>query len=155
SAKIKMDGTAKGLTADSDFNGNLSIVDLNLTGEMLNRLGAMCQKLNIEYSPRGLLDLTCHLERISGKSYRHVDIRLKDIAGEFWKFRYPVEHVSGQLVQEFDTRRSPAIDRVTMNLVGWGGSQKVYIKGEVNGDGPDAAVAVRIWGDNFPLDAKM
>jgi hypothetical protein len=155
SAKINMDGTAKGLTADSDFNGNLSIVDLNVTKEMLNRMGAKFQKINIEYSPHGLVDLTCHLERTSGKWHRHADVRLKDIAGEFSKFRYPVEHVSGQLIQEFDTLRSPAIDRVTMNLVGWGGSQKVYIKGEVNGDGPDAAVAVRIWGDNFPLDAKM
>ena len=154
-AKVKLDGTARSLAADSDFNGNLTVLDLNVTPEMLNQLGVKYQKLNIEYSPRGLLDLTCHLERTSGKWYRHADIRLKDIAGEYWRFRYPVEHLSGQLIQEFDSRRSPAIDRLTMNLVGWASSQKVYIKGEVNGDGRDAAVAVRIWGDNFPLDAKM
>jgi hypothetical protein len=155
SAQIKMDGIAKGLTADADFNGNLTVLDLNLTPEMLSCLGDKFQKLNVEYAPRGLLDLTCHLEKTCGKWYRHADVRLKDMAGEYWKFRYPIEHLSGQLIQEFDTRGSPAIDTLNINLVGWGGAQKVYIKGEVNGDGPDSAVAVRIWGDNFPLDAKL
>jgi hypothetical protein len=155
SARIRMDGTAKGLSADSDFSGNLTVLDLNLTPDMLNRLGAKYQKLNIEYSPTGLLDLTCHMERTSGKWYRHADVHLKDVGGEYWKFRYPVEHVSGQVVQDFDIRRRPAIDTLSLNLVGWAGGQKVYIKGEVNGDGPDSAVAVRIWGDNIPLDAKL
>src|SRR5205823_12503809 len=103
----------------------------------------------------GLLDLTCHIERTSGEWYRHADVGLKDIAGEYWKFRYRVDHVSGRLIQDFDTRRSPAIDTLNLNLVGWAGGQKVYIKGEVNGDGRDSAVAVRIWGDNFPLDEKL
>ncbi len=155
SARIKMDGAAKGFTADSDFLANVTIENLNLTPEMLDRLPAKAKKIQIEYAPRGLLDLTCHLERTGGRWFRHADVRLKDLAGEFCRFRYPVEHVSGQLIQDFDERRSPPVDTLSVNLVGWAGSQKVYIKGEVDGDGPDSAVAVRIWGDNIPLDAKL
>lgn len=155
SARIKMDGTAKGLTADSDFLANVTIENLTLTPEMLDRLPEKVKKIQVEYSPRGLLDLTCHLERVGGKWFRHADVRLKDVAGEFWRFRYLVEHVSGQLIQDVDERRNPPVDTLNINLVGWAASQKVYIKGEVNGDGPDAAVAVRIWGDNFPLDRKL
>src|SRR6266851_436591 len=155
SARIKMDGDAKGFTADSDFLANVTIENLNLTPEMLDRLPAKAKKIQIEYAPRGLLDLTCHLERTGGRWFRHADVRLKDLAGEFCRFRYPAEHVSGQLIQDFDERRSPPVDTLSVNLVGWAGSQKVYIKGEVDGDGPDSAVAVRIWGDNITLDAKL
>jgi AsmA-like C-terminal region len=155
SAHIKMNGMAKGLTADSDFTGNISIENLLITPEMLGRLGDKGQKLKIDYTPRGLLDLTCHWERISGKNRRHAEIRLNDISGEYAKFRYPVEHLSGPIVADLDTSRSPAIDNLTLNLVGWASGQKVYIKGQINGDGPDSAVAVRIWGDNIPLDAKL
>jgi hypothetical protein len=155
SARLKMDGSAKGLRADSDFVANVTVTNLNLKPEMFERLPPEAKKLQVEYSPTGLLDLTCRLERNGGKWFRHADVRLKDVAGEFWKFRYPVEHVSGQIVQDVDPRRNPPMDTTSLNLVGWAGGQKVYIKGEVNGDGPDAAVAVRIWGDNFPLDAKL
>jgi hypothetical protein len=155
SARLKMDGTAKGLRADSDFVANVTVTNLNLKPEMFERLPPIAKKIQIEYSPTGLLDLTCRLERNGGKWFRHADVRLKDVAGEFWKFRYPVEHVSGQIIQDIDPRHNPPIDTINLNLVGWGGGQKVYIKGEVNGDGPEAGVAVRIWGDNFPLDKKL
>jgi hypothetical protein len=154
-ARIKLDGSAKGLTTDSDFQINLTVENLNLKPEMFDCLPPLGKKIQVEYSPRGLLDLSCHLERAAGKWIRHSDVHLKDVAGEFWKFRYFVEHVSGQVTEDIDTRRNPPVDTTNINLVGWAGPRKVYIKGEVSGDGPDAAVAVRIWGDNFPLDEKL
>jgi hypothetical protein len=154
-ARIKMDGIAKGLTIDSDFIANVTIENLNLTPDLFDRLPACARKIQIDFSPHGIIDLTCRLERTAGKWFRHADVRLKDLAGEFLRFRYPVEHVSGQLIQGVDERRNQPVDTLSINLVGWAGSQKVYIKGEVNGDGPDSAVAVRIWGDNIPLDAKL
>jgi hypothetical protein len=154
-AQVRMEGIAKGLSADSDFQGNLIVENLNLTPEMFEGLPPLAQKIKIEYSPRGLLDLSCRLERVGGKWVRHSDVRLKDVAGEYWKFRYQVEHVSGQLIEDVDTRRNPPVDSLNINLVGWAGSRKVYIKGDINGEGKDAAVAVRIWGDNFPLDNKL
>jgi hypothetical protein len=155
SASVRFDGMAKGLRADADFMGNLDVKNLPLTPELFARLPAKLQKIQKEYAPDGPVDLTCHCERSAGKWYRKCQVLPQNVSVEYWKFPYRVTHLTGKLVHELDGRKDPTAETLNMDLTGYAGSRPVRIQGDVIGEGPDSAVAVKIWADNLPLDRQL
>jgi hypothetical protein len=155
SAAVKLEGTVQGLRPDADFIGKLTVENLPLTPELFARLPAKLQKLQREYAPEGAVDLICHGERSAGKWYRRCEVFPKDISAEYWRFRYRVTRVSGKLLHELDCRKDPNTESLNMDLAGYAGNRPVHIKGDVTGEGPDSAVAVKIWADNVALDRQL
>jgi hypothetical protein len=97
--------------------------------------------------------MNCRFARKQGQWQRTVRIRPDDLAIAFHKFPYPLEHATGTIDQELNPLHG--VDTVRVELAGRAGSRQVFVKGEVTGDGPTAAVAFRVWGDGLPLNEKL
>lgn len=141
------------MPGDADFGGDLRVEQLPVTSELFARLPHQLQKLNLEYAPNGPINLTCNFSRVAGEWKKRFRVEPQNLVASFWKFPYPLEHITGTLDQEIDTQKH--VDRIKVDLAGYAGAQHVFIKGSVEGEGPEPAVDITIWGDNLPMDAKL
>lgn len=138
---------------NTDFEGELKVEHLEVGPEVFKSLPANLQKLNIEYAPHGPIDLTFHFSCIAGEWKRHYLVHPLDLTCSFWRFPYPLEHITGTLDQEIDTRRH--IDLLKVDLTGLASGKSVFIRGNVDGEGSEPAVDIKIWGDNLTIDSKL
>jgi hypothetical protein len=153
SALIAAHLSTPSLTAETDLTGVVNIVHLPLSHSLFQHLPANLQKIEHDYAPTGLVGLTVQFCRRAGRWSQNSKLHPEDMAISFVRFPYPVEHITGALDQEIDPDRH--VDRLHVDLSGYAGKQMVYIKGDVTGEGPDAAVDIKIWADNVPLDQRI
>jgi hypothetical protein len=152
-ARIELRGTARGFHLDADCEGTLVVNHLPLSREVFERLPANLRKIQDDYSPSGPVSLTVRFARTAGRLAKHCIVQPEDLTASFVRFPYPLEHLTGTLDQEIDPERH--IDNLHVDLTGFAGSRPIWIRGDVTGEGPTAAVDVRIWGENIPLDQTL
>jgi hypothetical protein len=152
-AEVALTASAAALDADADFHGEVQIAHLPVTSDVFAQLPENLQKLNKDYSPTGPLSLTLSLDRSAGQLVQRFTVRPEDMAASFVKFPYPLEHITGTLEQVIDPQEGR--DDLHIDLAGYAGHQRIWIKGDVRGKAPQQSAELKIWGDDIPLDAKL
>jgi hypothetical protein len=152
-AEVTSNGRAACLDWDTNFAAELKIEHLPVTSAVFDNLPPSLQKINQDFHPAGPVCLILSCERTDGQWKRTCLIQPEDLKAVYQKFPYPLEHISGIIRQEIDTARH--LEQLHIDLVGLAESQKVFIKGDLKGEAPNAAVALRIWGAKVPLDEKL
>lgn len=152
-AQVQAKGAAHSLQADADLDGSVSVAHLPLTSNLFARLPDNLRRIESDYAPAGPMSLTCRFARKAGQWAHACVIHPEDMTASCIKFPYAVEHVTGMVEQETDPARH--IDRLHLDLVGAAGGQRVFLRGDVTGEGTQAAVDLKIWGENLALDDKV
>src|SRR5262249_3948326 len=104
------------------------------------------------FSPVGQVDAGYKFAREGGTWKREMELRPRQIAAVYEKFKYPVADLRGW-IKRTDTPAGPPVTRI--DLTGSAGGQLVTIKGSVTGDGDDPGINIRVTGENFPLDETL
>ena len=147
-------GKALALTPDADLEGTVEVTHLALDSRLFERhLPANLQKIKDDYAPAGAVSLTLELARKAGCWSKRCRVHPEDLTATFRGFPYALEHLTGILEQEIDPARQ--LDLLKVDLLGYAGARRVYIQGSVTGDGPAAAVDLRVSGSNITLDEKL
>ncbi len=152
-ARIELTAKAKALHEDADVIGDLHVKQLPVHSDIFAQLPEGLQKINREFSPVGPIALDLHFERNKGDWIRRCTIRPEDLTATFHKFPYPLEHITGTLVQVIDDTRKR--DELTVDLVGIASGQRVHVKGKIEGVAPHVAADFKVWGENITLDQKL
>jgi hypothetical protein len=152
-AEVTLQGKAWNCRDEPDCEGTLTVRHLPVSPEIFAHLPASLQKINADYAPTGPVTLTVQGRRVGGQWQERCVIHPEDLTASFVGFPYALEHISGTVEMEIDTAGHR--EETHIDLSGLAGSQRVSIKGDVSGDGPQKAVALRIAGDNIPLDQKL
>jgi hypothetical protein len=105
-----------------------------------------------KFSPVGQVDLGYKFTRESAGWKREIEVRPKQIAVTYEKFKYPVADLRGW-VKRTDTPTGPSV--VGIDLIGTAGGQFITVKGQIVGEGPDPGINLRITGANIPLDDTL
>jgi len=153
-ALVQLTGKSLSLSDDADIEGNLKIGHLHVSPELLSRLPASLHEI-LDYDPRGDFSMTLEMRRHSGHWYRHCVIHPEGMTCVCKRFSYKLENVTGYIDHEDNPFTTPKlVDRYAIKLVGYTGSQPVFVEGTIEGERP-AGVHIKIWGDNIPLDQKL
>src|SRR5262249_33074124 len=150
-ARLELKGTSQALRPDTDFKGSLVVEHLLLTAAIFDRLPANLQKINVDYAPTGPVSLTLKAGRKAGQWAKHYLVQPEDVTAVCRQFPYPLDHITGALEQVIDPENHQ--DELRIDLLGFSGPQRVFIKGNMLGEGRAASVDFKIWGDDLPLDA--
>src|SRR5262249_19855961 len=103
--------------------------------------------------PAGPANVTMQVARTKGQWVKRYDIYPAGMTALCKKFPYPLGQITGTVRETMDSARGE--DLLSLDLVGVGGSQRVYVKGTVTGEGPTSGVDVKVWADELPLDATL
>jgi hypothetical protein len=152
-AEIHLEGSAHDFQEDTDLSGSLVVKHLAVKPTLFEHLPDSLKKIEKDYTPSGPVTVTYWCERQAGQWHKRCTIEPEDLSATFVKFPYTLEHVTGTIIQENDSERG--LDQLHLDLIGWAGAQRVYIKGDIRGEASHSAVDVKIWGDNIPLDQKL
>ena len=136
---------------DSDVDGRLQFQHLPASEALFTALPARLHAIRDDYHPQGTFTIDVDFHRRSGQWREHAVIQPEDVTAGYEKFPYALEHLRGKIDQEFDPARS--INRVQVDLVGFAGTQAVYVQGKV--DVKPLAIDLHIWGRNIALDQKL
>lgn len=136
---------------------NLKKLDISAAGVALDdalfeRLPDKVRAARKTFAPTGQVDLGYRFTREGAGWRRELEVRPKQAAMVYEKFRYPISEIRG-LVKRTVTHAGA--ESTSINLVGTAAGQLVTIEGRVDGDGPDPAVALRITGQNVPIDESL
>ena len=112
---------------------------------------AALQRFFDRYQPSGLIDVdfdaSGSFNRLSESELTGI-VRCKDIAMCYYKFKYAIEGLAGQI--DF-TRSSVKLN----NLAGRHGDVRLFFNGWSSGFGPDWKYLIKITSDNMPLDNDL
>ncbi len=102
-----------------------------------------------DFHPGGRVDLEADLARAapSGPVDWGVAVTLRDVALEYKEFRYPLEHVAGEL-----TARP---GRVTADLHALVGGKPLSVRGAIEGEGVRAVVDLDFAAESLPIDRDL
>jgi hypothetical protein len=145
--------TLHGLQADCDLDLTLAVAHLPLTAEIFKPLPPNLQKVQHDFTPMGPVSLRGTFARRQGRWIRHCVVQPEGLSATFFEFPYPLDHLTGTLEQDIDPFKQ--VDVLRMDLVALAGARRVFIKGDISGEGPNAAVAMKIWGQDLPIDDKL
>jgi hypothetical protein len=103
-----------------------------------------------EFRPRGVINLAVHLVRSPTETTPRfgLTVSCQDVAMDYFKFRYALEHVRGTLVW---TGRTIAIDLETVVH----GGDLVTAKGTIENPGPLSTVRLVFRSDGFPINEEF
>lgn len=152
-SRLELSGTAQRPHPDTDFKGTLTLTGFSLTPELFDKLPPNLKKLQEDFSPTGTVNLVVHASRQAGRWNKHFVVQVVDVAVTCAKFRYPAEHLKGTVEQTLGGENRP--DETRIDLAGLAGGKKIFIKGQVIGEAPYAAMDVKIWGHDIVLDQKL
>jgi hypothetical protein len=152
-AEVHLEGSAQDLREDADLTGSLCVKHLPVKPELFEQLPENLKKVEKDYAPSGPVTVTFFGERKSGQWHKRWVIQPEDLSASSIKFPYILEHITGTIVQENDTVRG--LDQIRLDLAGQAGAQRVFIKGDIEGEASCSGVEVKIWGNNIPLDRKL
>jgi hypothetical protein len=149
---LELTGSADQPAEDTDLRGVLKVKRLPLCDDFFERLPAL-QKIHHDFQPAGPVDVTCTFGRRAGQWHKDYHIQPLDLTAEFKGFRYPLQHLTGNLDLEIDPARQR--DHMKLNLTGYAGSRPVTIKGTVTGSGPAADIDLDIRGADVTIDDTL
>lgn len=152
-AEVELMAEAQTAGPEPDVAGTLSVAHLPVNAALFAHVPPGLKKVEADFAPSGPVHLAVRFARKAGQWSRHAVVRPEDLSISFVKFPFPVEHITGTIDQEVDPARG--VDVLRMDLAGLAGQRPVQIKGDVTGDGPASAVAVRIRAENVPLDERL
>jgi hypothetical protein len=102
-----------------------------------------------DFRPGGRVDLEADLARAAagGPTDWGVAVTLRDVALEYKEFRYPLEHVTGEL-----TARPGRVTAALRSLVG---GKPLSVRGTIEGEGVQAIVDLDFAAESLPLDRDL
>ncbi|MHC4438479.1 MAG: hypothetical protein ACYS3S_14045, partial [Planctomycetota bacterium] len=150
---------------NNDFVLNLSMPDLqSRRSDALDRLASVgpaflgktglftaLQGFLDRYQPQGLVDIRLEVSGNMGRlsqSKLSGKVQCKDVAIEYHKFPYTIEHLTGQI--DF-TKNSVILN----NLSGKHGDTNFFFNGSAGDFGPDRKYDILITSDKMPLDDDL
>ena len=127
---------------------NLQRLDISATGialddSLFERLPEKMKRGRKMFSPTGQVDIGYKFTREGAGWKRELEVRPKQAAMVYEKFRYPVSDVRGLIKR---TITHTGNENTTIDLVGTAAGQLITVKGRIEGDGDDPAVNLRITG---------
>jgi hypothetical protein len=152
-ARWHLSGKIREFRADADCEAVLTAEHLPISPAILARLPANLHKIKNDFAPVGPITVTARLARQAGHWRKRYLIQLEDISATFIKFPFPVQHATGTVDQVLDTREQ--LDVMQVDLSGLAGERRVFAKGTITGEGIHATIALKVWGENFPLDDQL
>jgi hypothetical protein len=152
-ATIGLVASMKALREDADLNGKLTVEHLPVNSEIFTQLPPNLQKINHEFSPVGPVTIRLDFTRVAGAWVKRCTVQPEDLTARFHKFPYPLDHITGTLVQVTDEANKK--DELLVDLVGLAGESRVHIKGEVHGLAPNQSVDFTVWGEDIVLTQKL
>ncbi|MCZ2340770.1 MAG: hypothetical protein LC104_03115 [Bacteroidales bacterium] len=104
------------------------------------------------FQPAGTVHLRVGFQHTSAGWRREAVMEPANLEVIYSQFRYPVTGITGRVtaIQEQNGRED-----MVLNLTGIAGGQKIAIRGNVSGDGPDPAIDLTITGKNVPIDDQL
>jgi hypothetical protein len=130
----------------------LSINGLALDDVLFRVLPPRAQRVRQQFSPVGQVDLSYKFTRESAAWRRELELRPKQIAMSYEKFKYPVTEVGGWVKRTVTHAGEPV---TAIDLLGTAAGQKITIKGQITGDGEDPGINLRVTGANIPIDEAL
>ncbi len=133
----------------------MKIEHLPVTPELFTRLPESLQHIQRDFNPTGSVSVTYSFHNESaGQWHRHFTVvpEPEQSSASFNEFPYKLEHLKGIVEEDSSSTQEPVIK---VDLVGYAGTQPIYIRGQVKGDKPYTTVALDVWGDDVPLDDKL
>jgi hypothetical protein len=123
-------------------------LDDALYAHLPDRAGA----LRRAFSPVGKVDAAYKFTRDPGGWRRELEVRPRQVAAVYEKFKYPVADLEGWVRRTDAPGEAPV---TAVDLRGKAAGQSVTIRGKVTGDGPDPGLNLRLTASNVPLDDAL
>ena len=145
---------AVGLCTIEDYlqRAEFSATEVLLDDTLFDQLPADARDLRRQFSPVGRIDVGYRFVREPGGWKRELEVRPKQLAVTYEKFKYPVTDLRGW-VKRADTPDGPPTTAI--DLIGTAGGQFITIKGQIVGPGPDPGINLRVSGANVPMDETL
>jgi hypothetical protein len=132
---------------------DLSVRHLTVTPAVFEPLPPEVKDINDLYHPTGRATVTFTFRNLgAGRWEKHCVAKAEDVQGNYEKFHYPLEHVTGTLTADVFSYRDD--DHIHVDLAGRAAGQPVHLKGDVLGC-RSSGVVLDIWGENLPLDETL
>jgi hypothetical protein len=146
---------AKGSLTLSDpehgpLNLSVKLTDLELDPRLRRHTPPEHAELWDAFKPKGKVDVLLNVvrRRLGEPVDLSATVDCKDFAGEYVHFRYPLDHLTGQIKLE---KRLLTVDLETLSV----GGRPLRIKGKIEDPGVDAVVHLDIQADSIPIDDKI
>ena len=131
--------TLEGLVKQLD----MTVEHLPVTPELFTRLPDNAQQLQHDFDPAGMATVVFHFQNEpTGQWTKHWTIQPEQATASFDLFPYRLERITGTIDNELSSGQERVIN---MDLVGYAGSQPVYLRGQIRGEKPNTTVALDIW----------
>jgi AsmA-like C-terminal region len=125
----------------------VKLTDLELDPQLREHTPPEYDELWDVFKPRGRID--AELRAVRRQVGEPIDLSAtvdcRDIAGEYLYFRYPLDHLTGQLKWE---KRLLTVDLQTLSV----GGRPLRLQGKIQNPGLDAVVHLDIQADSIPID---
>ncbi|QEL15359.1 AsmA family protein [Limnoglobus roseus] len=154
SRPIAGDATASAVTKFEETLERIEVTlrDLSLDDAFFDRLPDEVKKYRAKFSPTGTVAVGYRFNRPTPEAWkREFDFRPTKLAVVYDKFRYPLTDVTGLIRQTV----TPDGEDAKVELTGTAGGQRIDVKGSVRGSGPDPALALKITGNNVPINDQL
>ncbi|MBI3406879.1 MAG: hypothetical protein HY040_00800 [Planctomycetes bacterium] len=155
-AKVEGRGSAQLPAPDQTFEAHLEVKHLDVRPEFFEGLPEKLQALNRNYQPTGpvTIKVDCkrrngHWETLASGDPSRALLMPENVRACFVKFPYPLEHVSGTIEHNFQTRRS------AFDLSALAHNRNVIVKGYWQGEGPGVDSQFDVIADNVALDKTL
>lgn len=128
----------------------LEVVDLKLDERLQSKTPPPLDAIWREFRPKGRVTVRAGVVRkaVGAPIQSRVEVDCLDVALLYEFFKYPVDHVNGQLVWEGD--------RVTVvNMQTLVGGHPLTVRGTVDHPGPDAVARLEFAGQSLPVDKAL
>jgi hypothetical protein len=131
---------------------NFVLHDLEVQNSLLERLPDDARKILMRFSPAGSVALGYRFLRPTPESWkREFDLRPINLSLNYQKFQYPISAISGLIRQTVTAETQES----SLELTGTASGQRVNIKGNIRGLGPDPYMLLKISGTNIPIDDQL
>jgi hypothetical protein len=146
---------AKGTLTLSDpkqgpLNLSVKLTDLELDQRLRKHTPPEHDELWDAFKPSGKVDALLNVvrHRVGEPVDLSATVDCRDFAGEYRHFRYPLDHLTGQIKLE---KKLLTVDLKTLSV----GGRPLRIKGKIEDPGLDAVVHLDIQGDSVPIDDQL
>ncbi len=131
---------------------DLTVHALKLDDDLFQRLTPKAAVIQRMFKPDGGVDIAVRFSRPDGGWKREIEIHPNRLGIEYEKFRYPISDLAGTVKKVV---ASDGTDEFRLDLTGTAGGRRVSLTGKVAGEGPDPFIALRIAGNDIPIDGKL
>jgi len=129
---------------------HIKLTDLELDQRLRDHTPPEYDELWDVFKPRGRVDAEVHVVRsqVGEPVDLSATVDCRDVAAEYLHFRYPLDHLTGQVTLE---KRLLTVDLQTLSV----GGRPLRLKGAIQNPGLDAVVHLDIQADSIPIDDKI